>query len=77
MGLGLGVANAQAQQTNPMQVMPMGAGSSESKPAGSLKISYGDKSAEWTPVSLAALPHKTVTVHNEHTKAERPTPECR
>jgi hypothetical protein len=38
-------------------------------PAGSLKITFWDKSAEWTPASLAALPHKTVTVVNEHTKA--------
>jgi hypothetical protein len=35
-----------------------------------LKISFGDKSQEWTPAKLAALPHKTVTVHNEHTKAD-------
>jgi len=39
-------------------------------PAGPLKIAYGDKSSEWTPATLAALPHKTVTVHNEHTKAD-------
>ena len=38
-------------------------------PAGPLKITFGDKSAAWTPATLAALPHKTVTVYNEHTKA--------
>ncbi len=38
-------------------------------PAGPLKITYGDKSATWTPTTLAALPHQTVTVYNEHTKA--------
>jgi hypothetical protein len=39
-------------------------------PAGPLEITFGDQSAEWTPEKLAALPHKTVTVHNEHTKAD-------
>jgi hypothetical protein len=39
-------------------------------PSGPLKIVYLDKSAEWTPATLAPLPHKTITVHNEHTKAD-------
>ena len=34
-----------------------------------LKITFGDKSATWTPAALAALPHTTVTVYNDHTKA--------
>ena len=38
-------------------------------PAGPLNITFGDKSAEWTPATLAALPHTTVTVYNEHAKA--------
>ncbi len=38
-------------------------------PAGPLKITFGDKSAEWTPATLAALPHQTVTVISNHTKA--------
>jgi hypothetical protein len=38
-------------------------------PAGPLKIVFGDKSAEWTPATLAALPHQSVTVINSHTKA--------
>jgi hypothetical protein len=38
-------------------------------PSGPLKITVGDKSSEWTPATLAALPHKTVTVYNEHAKA--------
>ena len=38
-------------------------------PAGPLKITFGDQSAEWTAATLAALPHTTVTVYNEHTKA--------
>jgi len=39
-------------------------------PAGPLKVTYGEKSSEWTPATLASLPHKTITVHNEHTKAD-------
>jgi hypothetical protein len=42
-----------------------------SVPAGPLKVSFGDKSAEWTPAALAALPHKTITVFNEHAKANQ------
>jgi hypothetical protein len=41
-----------------------------SAPAESLKITFGDKSATWTVATLASLPHVTVTVHNEHTKAD-------
>jgi hypothetical protein len=37
-------------------------------PAGTMRITFGDKSAEWTPVTLAALPHQNVTVINDHTK---------
>jgi len=40
-------------------------------PAGPLKITYGDQSAEWTPATLAALPHVTVAVYNEHAKASQ------
>jgi hypothetical protein len=40
-------------------------------PAGPLKIVFGDKSAEWTPATLASLPHKTVTVCNIHVKASQ------
>jgi hypothetical protein len=39
-------------------------------PAGPLQVSFGDKTATWTAATLAALPHKTITVHNEHTKAD-------
>jgi hypothetical protein len=42
-----------------------------SAPAGPLKISFGGKSAEWTPATLAALPHTTITVYNEHAKANQ------
>jgi hypothetical protein len=40
-------------------------------PAGPLKINFGKKSSEWTPATLAALPHKTITVYNEHAKVNQ------
>ena len=67
-----GLVVAQAPQNKP-ETAPMGGMAMEhSKPTGPigpLKISFGDKSAEWTPATLAALPHTTVTVYNEHAKA--------
>ena len=36
-----------------------------------LKITFEKKSAEWTPAKLAPLPHKTITVFNEHAKANQ------
>jgi hypothetical protein len=41
---------------------------SPSATVGPLKISYAGKSAEWIPATLAALPHNTVTLYNEHAK---------
>jgi hypothetical protein len=38
-------------------------------PAGPLKITFGSQSATWSAATLAALPHTTVSVYNEHTKA--------
>lgn len=40
-------------------------------PTGPLKITFGGKSAEWPPEKLAALPHKTITVYNEHVKGNQ------
>jgi hypothetical protein len=40
-------------------------------PAGPLKITFADKSSEWTAATLAALPHKTLTLYNEHVKANQ------
>ena len=37
--------------------------------AGPLTIAFGDKSAEWTAATLAPLPHQTLTLYNEHAKA--------
>ena len=39
-------------------------------PPGTLRVVYGDKSTDLTASTLAALPHVTVTVHNEHTIAD-------
>jgi hypothetical protein len=39
--------------------------------AGVLRVTYGGKLSDWTPAALAALPHKTLTVHNEHAKADQ------
>jgi len=40
-------------------------------PAGPLQITYGDKSAQWTPTTLAPLPHTTISVYNEHLNANQ------
>jgi hypothetical protein len=42
-----------------------------STPSGPLKITLGKKQAEWTAASFAALPHTTITVYNEHAKANQ------
>lgn len=64
-----GALAAQAPQPS----TPMGAMDEMRKPAppaGPLEVKFDDKSATWTAATLAALPHVTVTVHNEHTKAD-------
>jgi hypothetical protein len=68
--VGTMAARPQAQnQPQPAQAGQMRGMSKPSAPAGLLKIVFGDKSAEWTPATLAMLPHQTVTVINSHTKA--------
>ncbi len=81
MGAGAAVAQAPAQNqppSTPAGGMDMNHGmgmdhgmGKPSVPAGPLKVSFGDKSAEWTPATLAALPHKTITVFNAHAKANQ------
>jgi hypothetical protein len=75
LALGLSAIAAQGQEQ-----MPMGGTGSEpmsnvtaqvAPPAGPLKITFGDKSTEWTPATLAPLPHTTITVYNEHIKANQ------
>jgi hypothetical protein len=80
-GISAGLVAAQSPAQNQPQAMPMGgmeqmSGMEHSKakpmvPAGPLKITFGDKSAEWTPAMLAALPHKTVSIYNMHAKANQ------
>ena len=59
-----------AQNSSAASTGQTGSMSKPAPPAGPLKIVFGDKSSEWTATALAALPHKTITVHNEHTKAD-------
>jgi hypothetical protein len=82
LGLGAGVAIAQTPAQGQPQAKPIGQMEGMSMdhglgmehgpvPAGPLRITFGDKSAEWTPTALAALPHTTLTVYNEHIKANQ------
>jgi hypothetical protein len=65
-----GTVAAQAQSPTPAAPAgEMDMARKPAPPAGPLKITYGDQSAEWTPATLAALPHTTITVYNEHAKA--------
>jgi hypothetical protein len=64
---GLGIVAAHAQQ---QPATPMSEARKPPPPAGPLQISFDGKSATWTATTLAALPHTTFTVHNEHTKAD-------
>jgi hypothetical protein len=72
--MSLGAIAAHAQNPQPAQPMDhmgdMGEMHKPAPPAGPLKVTFGDKSATWTAATLAALPHVSVTVHNEHTKAD-------
>ena len=77
MGSAAGTPMAMGQSSQPMdmgQGHSMGHGMAMGQadlPAGTLKLTFGEKSAEWTPATLAALPHTTVTVYNEHAKANQ------
>jgi hypothetical protein len=55
---------------NPGQATSMDTGK-PSVATGPLRITFGDKSAEWTAAKLAALPHQTLTVFNEHAKVNQ------
>jgi hypothetical protein len=69
VGLVFGTAVVAAQAPSPNS-MEMGQ-SKPMPPAGPLKITYLDKTWEWTASTLAALPHKTLTVFNEHAKVNQ------
>jgi hypothetical protein len=68
--LGSGAIAGNAQQPSSMPAGAMSETHKPALPAGPLQITVGEKSATWTAATLAALPHTTVTVHNEHTKAD-------
>jgi hypothetical protein len=80
--LALGAALS-AQNNGSNQGMPMGnppavdtsrmpQSMGQVKPAaGPLTITYNGKSSQWTPATLAALPHTTLTLFNEHAKANQ------
>jgi hypothetical protein len=67
---GLGTVCAHAQQPSSMPAGGMDEARKPAPPAGPLQITFAGKSASWTAATLATLPHMTVTVHNEHTKAD-------
>ena len=75
LSFGALAAPAQNQQPSmpmgqsPMPMGQMGEMHKPAPPAGPLQIAFADKSATWTPATLAGLPHVTVTVNNVHTKA--------
>ena len=67
---GLGTVVAQEQQPSSIPASGMSEARKPAPPAEPLQITFDGKSATWTAATLAALPHTTVTVHNEHTKAD-------
>jgi hypothetical protein len=71
IGLSTGVVAAQTPAASPAHDEEMKMEAGKHVPAGPLKIIFGDRSAEWTAATLAALPHKTITVYNEHAKANQ------
>jgi len=76
LGLGTVAAGAQSRPApaavgqSQMPMAEMGEMHKPASPAGPLVVMFGDKSATWTTANLALLPHVTLTVHNEHTKAD-------
>jgi hypothetical protein len=70
LSLGVLAAKAQSPQPHmPMQPQTSMVTAQVPAPPEPLKIAFGGKSATWTVATLAGLPHVTVTVYNEHTKA--------
>jgi hypothetical protein len=79
LAINIGMAVSQPPAQPPAQSQPQSqpTGSMDishaksSVPAGPLKITFAGKSAELTATTLAALPHTTLTVYNEHAKASQ------
>jgi hypothetical protein len=70
-GMGIAVATLQAQEMPPDMHMHEMPAKNATAPAGPLHLSFGDKHAEWSPTTLAPLPHITITVYNEHAKVNQ------
>ena len=69
MGMDMG-SGKQMDMSHCMAMMKGGKNDLAKIPPGTLRVTYGEKSNDLTVAALAALPHVTVTVHNEHTKAD-------
>lgn len=69
--LGITSAAVHAQDMPPDMHMRDMPARKAAAPAGPLHISFADKHSEWTPATLAPLPHVTVAVYNEHAKASQ------
>jgi hypothetical protein len=63
-------AGAGARLTQDSRPMPESMGQNKI-PSGPLTISYNGQSSQWTAATLAALPHTTLTLFNEHAKANQ------
>ncbi len=71
MGCKMGAGSGKPMDMSHCMGMMKGGNSDLAKiPPGTLRIAYGEKTTDLTLAGLAALPHVTVTVHNEHTKAD-------
>ena len=74
---GIGSISLYSQVGNPpsadaaSQTGAMHHGTHAPVPAGPLKVTFGDKSAEWPVEKLAALPHQTIKLYNDHAKADQ------
>ena len=73
LAVGVGSISLYSQAANPpsAEMGEMHHGAHAPLPAGPLKITFGDKRAEWTPEKLASLPHQTIKLYNEHAKADQ------
>jgi hypothetical protein len=71
MDMGKGSGGKQMDMSNCMGMMrgAMDHGNAAAIPPGVLRVAFGDKSTDWTAAQLVAMPQTTVTVINEHTKA--------
>ena len=67
----MGSSDSKEMMSDCMGKMQGGMGKSDvaSIPAGTLRIANGDKTEDFTVATLAAMPHVSVTLVNDHTKA--------